>query len=75
MYLLECDGFNPDASPKELAEYECCSQEREGYFHRWMDDNETGKDIPYVKTVALVEDAESGKMNIVEYYNLRFVKD
>ena len=40
-----------------------------------MADNENGKDIPYVKTVALVEDAESGKMNIVEYYNLRFVKD
>ncbi len=65
--------FNPDADIKEEAEMQDRCKERSGYFHRWVDDVETNKDIPYVKTMALVEDAEDGKIHTVEYYNLQFI--
>lgn len=51
------------------------SKERKGYFHRWVDDVDTSKDIPFIKTVALIEDEESGEVIMVEYYNLKFMKD
>lgn len=51
------------------------SKERNGYFHRWVEDVETSKDIPYVKTMALVEDFESGLVHMVEYTNLKFTED
>ena len=65
--------FNPDADSNKEAEMQSRSKERRGYFHRWVDDVETNKDIPYVKTMALVEDAEDGKIHTVEYYNLQFI--
>lgn len=68
-------GFDPGATPEEMAEMKDYSKEREGYFHRWVDDIDTSKDVPYVKTVALVEDAENGRMHGVEYDNLRFIDD
>lgn len=64
--------FDPDATPDGEAETEKLSKEREGYFHRWVDDVDNSKDIPYVKTMALVEELENGSMHVVEYYNLTF---
>lgn len=40
---------------------------RDGYFHRWVDDVDTSRDIPYLKPMALVEDFEDGKMHLVDY--------
>lgn len=71
-FTLGSYEFNPDATPAETAEMERISKERNGYFHRWVDDIDTSKDIPYVKTMALVEDPEDGLMHMVEYYNVRF---
>ena len=64
--------FHPDADSKEQAEMEELSRERIGYFHRWVDDVDNSKDIPYVKTMALVEDIDDGAVHMVEYYNLKF---
>jgi len=74
-FKLGCYEFHPDATPEEKAEMEALSKERNGYFHRWVDDVDTSRDIPYVKTMALVEDAEDGKVHIVETYNMRFTED
>jgi len=67
--------FHPDATSEENAEMNEFSKERNGYFHRWVEDVETSKDIPYVKTMALVEDFESGLVHMVEYTNLKFTED
>ena len=50
-------------------------KERTGYFHRWVDDVDTSKDIPYIKTMALVEDEADGTVYTVEYQYLKFVKE
>ena len=64
--------FHPAASPKDKAEIEELTKVREGYFHRWVDEIDNSKDIPYVKTMALVEDIADGKVHMVEYDNLKF---
>lgn len=51
------------------------SKERSGYFHRWVDDVDTSKDIPYIKTMALVEDKADGSIYMVEYNNLKFSEE
>lgn len=67
--------FIPTPTPQEQAEMEGLSKERQGYFHRWIDDVDTSKDIPYIKTMALVEDGADGKVHMVEYDNIKFLKD
>ena len=67
--------FHPDADSKECAEMESLSRERIGYFHRWVDDVDNSKDIPYVKTMALVEDVVDGAVHMVEYCNMTFISD
>lgn len=57
-----------------MEEMEELSKERSGYFHRWVDDVNTSKDIPYIKTMALVEDNADGSMHMVEFKNLKFSK-
>lgn len=74
-YLLEKCGFDPDATTDGRAEMEERAKEHDGYFHRWVDDVDTSKDIPFIKTVALIEDKESGKLYTTESANIRFVKD
>lgn len=65
-------SFDPDATETQQAEMEEFSKVRQGYFHQWVDDVDTSKDIPYVKTMALVEDATDGKLHQVESYNVEF---
>lgn len=50
------------------------SKERDGYFHRWVDDVETNKEIPYVKTLALIEDTADGKVYVVDFNNVNFTE-
>ncbi len=64
--------FDPDATPEEMAESDDISKIRIGYFHRWVDDVDTSKDIPFIKTMALVEDIENGQVYMVEYHNVVF---
>lgn len=66
--------FRPDTTPEEEAEMKEYSKEREGYFHRWVDNVDNSKDIPYIKTMALVEDSVDGALHEVEYANLTFLK-
>ena len=51
------DGFDPDAT-----------RERDGYFHKWVEEQDVSPQTgeAYTKTLALVEDAESGKVYKVE---------
>lgn len=73
-FSLGCFEFDPDATPKEQEEMEYFAKERNGWFHRWVEDVDTSKDIPYVKPMALVEDHEDGSIHMVEYYNLKFTE-
>lgn len=72
IFSLGNHEFIPDPTPKEKEDMEELSKERSGYFHRWVDDVDTSKDIPYTKTMALVEDNADGSVYTVEYYNLKF---
>ena len=66
--------FHPDedsAGQDSMIDY---SKERIGYFHKWVEDVDTSKDIPYVRTMALVEDSIDGKIYQIESYNLNFSK-
>ena len=67
--------FHPEATPKEKEEMNELSKKRKGYFHRWVDDVDTSKDIPCIKAMALVEDSEDGSVHMVEYYNLKFEEE
>lgn len=71
-FKLKHYEFDPDTTPNQEAEMKRLSKEREGYFHRWVDDVDNSKDIPYVKTMALVEELENSSMHVIEYYNLTF---
>ncbi len=73
-FSLGRNEFHPDATPEEIMKMEEFSKERTGYFHRWVDDVDTSKDIPYVKTMALVEDDADGSIYMVEYHNLKFTE-
>ncbi len=48
------------------------SKERNGYFHCWVEDVDTSKDIPCIKTMALVEDCSDGKVYMVDYQYIKF---
>ena len=68
-FFLMWDGFNPDdATPEENAE----TKERNGYFLGLVNDVDTSKDKPYIKTMALVEDLDDGSVRMVEPSNLTF---
>ena len=71
-FTLGSYEFLPDPTPKEKEEMEELSKQRSGYFHRWADYVDTSNDIPYVKTMALVEDSADGTVYMVEYHNLKF---
>lgn len=74
-FSLGCYEFDPDATPKEEAEMEELSRKRDGYFHRWVDDVDTSKDIPYIKTMALIEDCADGSVHMIELSNMKFSQD
>ena len=68
-FFLARDGFIPDdATPEENAE----TKERNGYFLGLVNDVDTSKDMPYIKTMALVEDLDDGSVHMVEPFNLTF---
>ncbi len=75
IFSLGSYEFYPDKTPDEQKEMEERCKERRGYFHRWVEDVDCSKGIPFIKPVALVEEAESGKMYEVELHNIRFTPD
>lgn len=66
--------FYPDATKDQIAEMKERTKTRKGYFHRWIDFVDNSKDIPYVKTMALVED-NNGSMYKVDYCQIKFTED
>ncbi len=75
IYRLGIYEFHPDTTDAERQEMEELSKERQGYFHRWVENVDCSKEIPFIKPMALVEDAESGKIYEVEALNMRFTPD
>lgn len=75
IFTLGSYEFLPDPTPKENKDMEVLSKKRVGYFHRWVDDVDTSKDIPYIKTMALVEDNADGLVYMVEFQNLKFSEE
>ena len=73
MFKLGRYEFDPEATPEEQKRLEECSKDRQGYFHRWVDDIDMSKDIPYVKTKGLVEDSEDNSLFKVEIENIHFI--
>lgn len=64
--------YHPDATIEEQKEMEDKSKERTGIFHCWVNDVDTSKDVPYIKTFALVEDIKNGEVHKIEYENMKF---
>lgn len=75
IFSLGTYEFDPDASPAQEEEMKELCRERRGFFHRWTEDVDNSKDIPFVKAMALVEDADTGQIHVVEYHNIRFTID
>lgn len=73
-FKLLKDGYQPNLTQVETADKINLTRERNGFFHKWVEDVDTSGDIPCIKPMALVEDAEDGKIHFVEYYNLQFIK-
>ncbi len=74
-FTLGSYEFLPDSTSREKEGMDELSKQRSGYFHRWVDDVDTSKDIPYIKTMALVEDNTDGTVYMVEYQNLKFLDE
>ena len=73
MFKLGRYEFDPEATPEEQKRMEEYSKDRQGYFHRWVDDIDMSKDIPYVKTMGLVEDAGDCSLCRVEIEDIHFI--
>lgn len=76
-FTLGVRQFRPNATPDERKEMEERTREREGYFHKWIEESaihpQTGK--PYNQNLALVEDIETGKLHAIDYNLLTFKND
>ena len=75
IFSLGTYEFIPDATDKEKQEMDERCKERHGYFHKWIEEVDSSKEIPFVKTMALVEEANNGKFHEVDIHNLRFTTD
>lgn len=75
IFSLGTYEFLPDATDKEKQEMDERCKDRRGYFHRWIEEVDASQDLPFIKPIALVEDADTGKIHEVEYHNLRFISD
>ena len=67
--------FHPNETPVERQAMEERIKDRNGYFHKWVEEVDNSKEIPVIKPMALVEDAESGKIHEVEINNIKFSSD
>lgn len=62
------NGYNPDMTDEKLKEELERTRERAGFFHKWVEESDIipQTDAAYTKTLALIEDAETGNMYKVE---------
>ena len=74
-FSLVRDGYQSGLTHQEQADKEDLARERRGYFHKWVEEVDSSGDIPRIKPMALVEDAEEGKVYMTEYNNLKFTED
>ena len=74
-FCLLKDGYLPNLPAAEEEKREELLRERKGYFHKWVEDVDCSKEIPFIKPMALVEEAESGTLYEVAPYNIRFIPD
>lgn len=70
------NGFDPDMTDEELKEEHERTRERAGFFHKWVEESDISPQTQelYTKTLALVEDIETGKMYKVEPDLIKFQK-
>lgn len=68
--------FEPDLTDEQQKEQEEETRQRDGYFHKWVEESDISPQTqePYTKTLALVEDIETGKMYKVEPDLIKFQK-
>lgn len=67
--------FDPDATLEEDEDMDELCRERRGYFHRWVEDVDSSREMPCIKVFGLVEDAETGELYFAEIHNIRFTLD
>ena len=60
-----------EAHPEELKDFE----KRRGYFHRLVDDVDSSKEVPVTVQLAMVEDADTGKIQYVPQSCINFTED
>ena len=68
--------FEPDLTDEQQKEQEEETRQRNGYFHKWVEESDISPQTQelYTKTLALVEDIETGKMYKVEPDLIKFQK-
>lgn len=74
-FSLGQEQFSPD--DEERKEIEELARQRLGYFHRWVEVEDLSSKSGRFreKTVALIEEIETGKMHYVEIEQIKFCKD
>lgn len=70
-YSFAKSEFYPDKDLQKQNEED--SREREGYFHGWIEVVDTSGDIPCIQPWALVENAETGKIEVTQYFLITFI--
>ncbi len=71
------EGFTPDLDMVDRRNYEEQKLEQNGYFHCWVCEERKSEQSGLFReeTVALVEDALTGKMYRIDYDLIRFIPE
>lgn len=73
-FSIACRQFEPDLSEEEQKQHGEETRERDGYFHQWVTEEAQSPKSGrfYDRTMALVEDAETGRIYKVETDLIKF---
>lgn len=74
VFSLMTPQFEPDLSKEEQKQHDEKTRERDGYFHQWVTEETQSPQSGrfYDKTMALVEDLETGSIYKVETDLVKF---
>ncbi len=64
--------YRPNMTKEETQRMEEITRTRNGILHAYTQEVDMSKDLPFVKTMALVEDIDEGQMYIVDPLRITF---
>lgn len=73
---LDSFGFDPEQTEEETKQIEKLTKVRQGVFHCWteIEEKSNKSDNFIIKTVALIEDLETGKILNVDFDHFQFTE-